>query len=242
MKIHTIRFPGYMERCSGFTIPNNGVFYALYFDDFLARFDVFGGTAEEIDGNEWIVRDESSVFEMDGREYPFVGYAGIHAIHRRDGLGYLSVDPEITFIRPDGATMEFRFSNCSGDWQQTTFDVTHDGFLFGAPYDVDFKYVDLAAVDPTFGLEPESLEKDRVAARDGGITFQVCSKSGQGQRWTTAKGNIRDLLDAFHLASQLESRCWQVGILTAGKREGIIYWTTARPYLLNSAVVTRPVD
>ena len=79
MKIHTVQFPGHMERCSGFTIPDNGQFYAVYFDESLARFDISSGTSEDIENGDLVLFGELSVFELDGVRHPFVGYDGARA-------------------------------------------------------------------------------------------------------------------------------------------------------------------
>lgn len=135
-----------MERCSGFTIPQNGVFYALHFEESLARFDILSGKAEVIEDGELEVDDHLSVFKLDDIKYPFVGYSGTHSLHRSEGFGYLSLlDSNVVLTNIDGSTSEWQFENFSGDWEQVTFDLFRDAFLFGAPYDFDFRYVEITA-------------------------------------------------------------------------------------------------
>lgn len=148
MKIYNIQFPGFMERCSGFTIPKNGIFYALYFEESLARFDIDAGAAEHIlDGDMELLADFSE-FKLDGIRHPFVGYNGIHSVLSRNDIGELSLaNSSVTLARLDGSSCDWQFENFSGDWEQVTFDVSRCAFLFGTPYDFDFKYVDLAEED-----------------------------------------------------------------------------------------------
>lgn len=47
------------------SFPENGVFYALYFEENLARFDGFSGKTEEIEDSELEIDDHLSIFKRD---------------------------------------------------------------------------------------------------------------------------------------------------------------------------------
>ncbi len=137
-----IRLPAYMERTLGFTIPQNGRFYVFYFDD-LVYYDISKGVVEERDSN-WDFDDETNLVFLDGQEIPFVGLWGGDPILKREDLGILSLqDSKVTLERPDGKKQLWDFSNFSGDWEQVTFDRVKNAFIFGAPYDFDYRYIEI---------------------------------------------------------------------------------------------------
>lgn len=140
---HKIAFPGYMERCCGFTIPDCGVFYAFYFEYNLARFDVLRNEAIELD-EEWQFDEQQSILTVVGRNLPFIGLWGGEPLLSRSDLGSLSLHgSEVKLTTPDGEFKSWTFENFSGDWAAVTFDVNARAFLYGAPYDFDFRYVEI---------------------------------------------------------------------------------------------------
>lgn len=139
---YRITFPGYMERCCGFTIPEGGEFFAFYFE-VLARFDVRRGLGVEIDG-EWSFNEEQQTVDIAGQVRPFVGVWGGRPLLIRENLGQLSSeDGRVQLVTPAGEVKKWQFENFSGDWEKVTFDATSASFLYGAPYDFDFRYVEL---------------------------------------------------------------------------------------------------
>jgi hypothetical protein len=71
MKEVTIQFPGYMERSIGFTVPENGQFYVISFDD-LIYYRLDNGTVIEIE-QEWDLNEKERVIVLDGVKIPFIG-------------------------------------------------------------------------------------------------------------------------------------------------------------------------
>lgn len=139
---YRINFPGYMERCCGFTIPDGGVFFAFYFE-VLARFDARSGVADEVD-DEWSFDEDQQTVTVAGRTRPFVGVWGGRPLLVRENLGQLSLgDGHVQLTTPVGEVKKWQVENFSGDWAQVTFDTTSAAFLYGAPYDFDFRYVEL---------------------------------------------------------------------------------------------------
>lgn len=136
-----IDFPGYMERCQGFTIPVNKCFYVVSFDD-LVYYDLNTGEVTELD--DWEIDDKKSVVLINNQEIPFIGLWGGNPILFRDGVGSLSLNnSEVTLINEDGTEKKWQFENFSGDWEKVTFDTEIDGFLFGTPYDFDYVYISI---------------------------------------------------------------------------------------------------
>jgi hypothetical protein len=140
---HRVAFPGYMERCCGFTIPEGGVFYAFYFDEDLTKFDMLNRQALKID-EDWEFDEQSSTISIGNAALPFLGLWGGSPLLIRNGLGTLNIaNSLVQLTTPTGETKSWQFQNFSGDWEQVTFDRNANGFLFGAPYDFDFRYVEL---------------------------------------------------------------------------------------------------
>ena len=143
MEQANISFPGYMERCVGFSIPQNGRFYVVSFDD-LILFDIDNDTAEEleciydIDMKHCLIRLE----ESNKTTIPFIGLWGGTPLLHKKGIGDLSLkESKVTLRYERGFIQEWQFENLSGDWEHVTFDSERNAFLFGTPYDVDFKYI-----------------------------------------------------------------------------------------------------
>jgi hypothetical protein len=140
---HRVAVPGFLERCCGFTIPESGVFYAFYFDEDLAQYDIFNRRAVRIDEG-WEIDEQSSTISIGNAAHPFLGLWGGSPLSFRDGLGTLSLaNSLVQLTTPTGETKSWQFQNFSGDWEHVTFDRNANGFLFGAPYDFDFRYVEL---------------------------------------------------------------------------------------------------
>jgi predicted AlkP superfamily pyrophosphatase or phosphodiesterase len=140
---YRIKFPGYMERCEGFTIPEGGVFYAFYVDEDLVRFDIHTDTAVLID-EEWHVDEKQSTITIGTRQLPFLGVWGGNPLLKRNEIGKLSLaNSQVELSMPGGGIKSWQFDNFSEDWEHVTFDRTSNGFLFGAPYDFDFRYIEL---------------------------------------------------------------------------------------------------
>ena len=60
----------------------------------------------------------------------------------KKGIGEISLkESEITLVRENGIEQKWKFDNFSGDWEQVSFDTKVNAFLFGAPYDFDFRYI-----------------------------------------------------------------------------------------------------
>jgi hypothetical protein len=139
---HRIAFPGFMERCCGFTIPEGGVFFA-FFVDYLARFEIHRKLATEVE-EEWSFDEERQTITFAGKTRPFLGVWGGRPVVSRPELGRLSVTgSRVQLTTPTGEVQEWQFENFSGDWEHVTFDAEAPAFLFGAPYDFDFRYVEL---------------------------------------------------------------------------------------------------
>src|SRR6185436_7885059 len=99
---HRIVFPGYMERCCGFTIPEQGVFFAFYFEFNLARFDIRQNMATEVE-DEWSFDEEQQMISFAGRTRPFIGLWGGRPLVSREGLGQLTVaDSRVQLATPAG--------------------------------------------------------------------------------------------------------------------------------------------
>lgn len=140
---HRIVFPGWMERCCGFTIPEHGVFYAFYFEYNLARFDIQQNLAVEIEG-EWTFSENDQIITVKNRAMPFLGVWGGRPLLTSEKHGQLTLSAgKVQLSPPSGQIKEWQFENFSGDWEYVTFDSKSEAFLFGTPYDFDFRYVEL---------------------------------------------------------------------------------------------------
>ena len=86
-----------------------------------------------------------------------------------------------------------------------------------------------------------SLTQDAKHARKRGLTFEVVSKAGRGKRWETVEANISDLERAIQLARSLGG--YESGVFTDGPYPlgGFLYWTSKRPEVYNSTVITQEV-
>jgi hypothetical protein len=136
----TIQFPAFMERCVGFTVPNNGQFYVVSFED-LVYYQLDSGNVTEIE-QEWELKEEERVILVEGDRVPFIGLWGGSPIHKREGIGELQLmNSIVSLVKMDGQIQCWKFKNASGDWEQVTFDCSRNAFLFGTPYDFDYKYV-----------------------------------------------------------------------------------------------------
>jgi hypothetical protein len=94
--------------------------------------------------DEWSFDEERQTITFAGNTRPFIGLWGGRPLLSRSGLGQLSVTGScIQLATPSGEVKAWQFDNFSGDWEQVTFDSMSAAFLFGAPYDFDFRYVDL---------------------------------------------------------------------------------------------------
>ncbi len=141
MNEERIEYPGYMERSQGFTIPENKCFYVVSFDD-LVYYDLNSGEILELDN--WDIDENKSVVLLDGKEIPFIGLWGGNPILNKRGIGVLSLNnSEIILKRENGSEQKWKLENFSGDWEQVTFDMNINGFLFGAPYDFDYRYISI---------------------------------------------------------------------------------------------------
>jgi hypothetical protein len=140
---HRVAVPGYLEQCCGFTIPEGGVFYAFYFDEDLIQIDMLNRRALNVD-EEWEIDEQNSTISIGNTALPFLGLWGGSPLLIRDGLGALRLaNSLVQLTTPAGETKTWQFQNFSGDWEHVTFDRKANGFLFGAPYDFDFRYVEL---------------------------------------------------------------------------------------------------
>ena len=136
-----ISFPGYMERCHGFSIPDNKRFLVVSFDD-LVQFDLNSGEVTELD--DWDFDAKRNVILLDGEEVPFIGLWGGNPVLKKDGVGELTLkESELTLKRENGSENKWQLENFSGDWEFATFDTGFNGILFGAPYDFDFRYISI---------------------------------------------------------------------------------------------------
>lgn len=139
MNEENIKYPGHLERCQGFSIPENKSFYVVSFEN-LVYYDLNTGEVSELDN--WDIDEIKNVILLKGKEIPFIGLWGGNPILWKSGIGELSLNnSKITLKREDGSEQSWNFDNFSGDWEQVTFDKTFDGFLFGAPYDFDYRYI-----------------------------------------------------------------------------------------------------
>jgi hypothetical protein len=138
----TIKFPAFMERSVGFTVPNNGQFYVVSFED-LVYYQLDSGCVTEIE-KEWELKEKERVILVEGDRVPFIGLWDGSPIHKREGIGKLQLkNSVVSLVKMDGQIQRWEFENFSGDWEQVTFDCSRNAFLFGAPYDFDYKYVHL---------------------------------------------------------------------------------------------------
>jgi hypothetical protein len=136
----TIRFPGFMERSVGFTVPDNGQFYVVSFED-LVYYQLDGGNVTEIE-QQWELKKEERVILVEGDKIPFIGLWGGSPIHKREDIGELQLkNSVVSLAKIDGSIQRWKFKNFSGDWEQVTFDLSCNAFLFGTPYDFDYRYV-----------------------------------------------------------------------------------------------------
>jgi len=136
-----IDFPPYMERCCGFTVPEDGRFYIISFDD-LALIDVKSGKIEVVSSG-WVIRESECEIVLGEKRIPFLGLWGGDALLERNGIGKVQLDSStVKLVEDSGCSREWEFENFSGDWEFVTFDRDRKAFLFGAPYSFDFKYID----------------------------------------------------------------------------------------------------
>jgi hypothetical protein len=137
-----IQFPGYMERSVGFTVPENGQFYVVSFDD-LVYYQLDSGNVIEIE-KTWDLKENERVILLEGNKIPFIGLWGGSPLHEREGVGELQLkDSVVSLAKAGGQVSRWAFKNFSGDWEQVTFDRYRNAFLFGTPYDFDYRYVHL---------------------------------------------------------------------------------------------------
>ncbi|MEM8673922.1 MAG: hypothetical protein AAGF83_08630 [Cyanobacteria bacterium P01_G01_bin.67] len=140
MKELTIQFPGYMERCIGFTVPENGQFYVVSFNT-LVYYQLDNGIVTEIE-QTWDLRGKECIILLEEKEIPFIGLWGGSSIHKREGLGKLQLENSVVSLTKENEELcRWKFENFSDDWEQITFDRYRDAFLFGTPYDFDYRYV-----------------------------------------------------------------------------------------------------
>lgn len=148
MKEVTLQFSSYMERCVGFTVPENGQFYVVSFD-VLIYYQLDNEVAREID-QPWDLQEKESLILLEGNKIPFIGLWGGSPIHKRDGIGELRLTNSVaSLIHENGKVDTWKLENFSGDWEQITFDRYRNAFLFGAPYDFDYRYVYLSSLNRT---------------------------------------------------------------------------------------------
>ena len=139
MKIATISFPGYMERSIGFTIPNNGRFFVASWDD-LIYCQLDNKQITEVE-EHWKLNSDKKVICIGDQEIPLIGLWSGAPILNRTGLGELQLHQGLVSLQGNGEIQQWQFENFSGDWEQVTFDRERKAFLFGAPYDFDYRYV-----------------------------------------------------------------------------------------------------
>ena len=141
MKEITIQFPGYMERSVGFTVPENGQFYVISFED-LIYYRLDNGDVIEIE-QEWDLNEKEKVIVLDGVKIPFIGLWDGSPLQKKEGTGNLTLeDSVVTLTRENGEICTWRLENLSGDWEYVIFDRYRNAFLFGAPYDFDYRCVE----------------------------------------------------------------------------------------------------
>ncbi|MGB8697788.1 MAG: hypothetical protein WCD18_00080 [Thermosynechococcaceae cyanobacterium] len=139
----TIQFPGSMERSIGFTVPENGQFYVVSFED-LVYYQLDDRSVIEVIEiqQNWDLKENERVILLEGNKIPFIGLWGGSPLHEREGIGELRLkDNVVSLSKVNGEKHRWRFENFSGDWEQVTFDRSLNAFLFGAPYDFDYRYV-----------------------------------------------------------------------------------------------------
>ena len=128
-----------MERSQGFTIPENKCFYVVSFED-LAYYNL--NTDEVIEIENWELDENRRVIILKDIEIPFIGLWGGNPVLQKDGVGNLLLsDSEVTLLKEDGSKKIWKFENFSGDREYVTFDTKINGFLYGAPYDFDYRYI-----------------------------------------------------------------------------------------------------
>ncbi len=138
----TIQFPGFMERSVGFTVPDNGRFYVVSFDD-LIYYQLDNDDATSVE-QDWELNEKEQVIVLKGDKIPFIGLWGGSPLHKLEGIGELQLkDSVVSLAGTGGQIHRWEFENFSGDWEQVTFDRSRSAFLFGAPYDFDYRYVNL---------------------------------------------------------------------------------------------------
>ena len=136
----TIQFPDFMERSIGFTVPDNGQFYIVSFED-LVYYQLDDGNVTKIE-KKWELKEEEKVILFEGDKVPFIGLWGGSPIHKREGVGELHLkNSVVSLAKMDSSIQRWKFKNFSGDWEQVTFDLSRNAFLFGTPYDFDYRYV-----------------------------------------------------------------------------------------------------
>jgi hypothetical protein len=141
MSEEKIQYPRYMERSQGFSIPENKCFYVVSFEA-LVYYDLKSGEVTEID--DWDFDETRNVILLDGKEIPFIGLWGGSPILNKSGIGRLSLNAStVTLKREDGTETNWSLENFSGDWEQVTFDAKTNAFLYGAPYDFDYRFVSI---------------------------------------------------------------------------------------------------
>ncbi len=134
-----LQYPGYMERSQGFSIPDNKCFYILSFVD-LVYYDLNSGEVTELE--DWAFDETRNLILLNDMEIPFMGSWGGTPILERNGIGELSLNGVVvTLLKEDGSKAIWELDNFSGDWAQVTFDKSVNGFLYGAPYDFDYRYI-----------------------------------------------------------------------------------------------------
>ncbi|MCW8929465.1 MAG: hypothetical protein OQL19_04410 [Gammaproteobacteria bacterium] len=141
MSEEKIQYPGYMERSQGFSIPENKCFYIVSFED-LVYYNLNSGEVTEID--DWDFDETRNVILLQGKEIPFIGLWGGNPILKKSGLGELTLNESVVTLKhKNGSVTKWNLENFSGDWAQVTFDTKLNGFLYGAPYDFDYRYVSI---------------------------------------------------------------------------------------------------
>lgn len=130
-----------MERCQGFTIPKNKCFYVVSFED-LAYFDL--NTGDVIELEDWDMDESRNLILLNNQEIPFIGVSGGNPLLNRADIGQLILSNSVvTLSTIDGRSKKWEMENFSGDWEHVSFDSEVNGFLFGAPYDFDYRFIEL---------------------------------------------------------------------------------------------------
>lgn len=79
---------------------------------------------------------------LNGEYHSTIGLFEGHSIKYRRGLGRLILqNSKVTLIQSHHEHRSWTLSNSSRDWEAVTFDRVDEAFLFGAPYDMDFRYI-----------------------------------------------------------------------------------------------------